>query len=80
MGLKYVESYTNFVLIDMRQDASRVAKALLAKGVIVRDMSFWGLKQFIRVTIGTETENKRFLNALTQILSFGQNLPRRTVL
>ena len=80
LGLKYVESYTNFVLIDMRQDASGIAKALLGKGVIVRDMSFWGLKQFIRVTIGTETENKRFLNALTQILSFGQNLPRRTVL
>ncbi len=68
LGLKGVESYTNFVLIDTRQDASRVAKALLAKGVIVRDMSFWGLKQFIRVTIGTEAENKRFLNALRESL------------
>jgi len=80
LGLKYVESYTNFVLIDMRQDASGIAKALLGKGVIVRDMSFWGLKQFIRVTIGTGAENKRFLNALTRILSKGQNLPRRAVL
>lgn len=77
LELKCVESYTNFVLIDMRRDASRVAGALLAKGVIVRDMSVWGLKEFIRVTIGTEAENKRFLNALTQILPFGQNLPRR---
>lgn len=68
LGLKCVESYTNFVLIDMRQDASRVAKALLAKGVIVRDMNFWGLKEFIRVTIGTEAENKRFLNALRMVL------------
>ena len=74
LELKYVESYTNFVLIDMRQprrrrgqDASGTAKALLGEGVIVRDMSVWGLKEFIRVTIGTEAENKRFLNALTRI-------------
>ena len=49
------------------QDASGIAKALLGEGVIVRDMSVWGLKEFIRVTIGTEAENKRFLNALTRI-------------
>lgn len=68
LGLKYVESYTNFVLIDMRQDASGIAKALQGAGVIVRDMSVWGLKHFIRVTIGTEAENKRFLNALRKVL------------
>ena len=68
LGLKCVESYTNFVLIDMRRDASRAAKMLLARGVIVRDMSFWGLNHFIRVTIGTEEENKRFLSALKATL------------
>lgn len=68
IGLKCVESCTNFVLIDMRQDASRIARALLGKGVIVRDMRFWGLDHFIRVTIGTEAENKRFLTALKEIL------------
>ncbi len=67
-GLEYIESHTNFILIDTRQDAARLAKALLAKGVIVRDMSFWGLKHFIRVTIGTEAENKRFLNVIGKIL------------
>ena len=68
LGLKYVESCTNFVLIDMRQDATGIAKALLGEGVIVRDMSVWGLKHFIRVTIGTEAENKRFLAALRKVL------------
>ena len=68
LGLKYVESCTNFVLMDTRQDAARLAQALLGKGVIVRDMSPWGLKRFIRVTIGTEAENKRFLRTLKEIL------------
>lgn|SRR3989338_336674 len=67
LGLKYVESYTNFVLIDMQTDASRVARRLLKKGVIVRDMRPWGLKNYIRVTIGTEPENRKFLKALKEI-------------
>lgn len=68
LGLKCVESYTNFVLIDMRQEASRISRALLSKGIIVRDMGVWGLSNFIRVTIGTEAENKRFLTALKAVL------------
>ncbi|MBI5150165.1 MAG: histidinol-phosphate transaminase [Candidatus Omnitrophica bacterium] len=68
LGVKYIESCTNFVLMDMRQDASRIVRALLAKGVIVRDMRAWGLERFIRVTIGTAVENERFLNALKEIL------------
>lgn len=68
LGLKYVASCTNFVLIDMRRDASPLARALLAKGVIVRDMRPWGLSHFIRVTIGTEAESRRFLKALRESL------------
>ncbi len=68
LGLKYVASCTNFVLIDMGRPAGLVVRALLAKGVIVRDMSPWGLGRFIRVTIGTPLENKRFLNSLKGIL------------
>ena len=69
LGVKYVESCTNFVLMDMRRDASGIVRALLARGVIVRDMRAWGLECFIRVTIGTAAENERFLNVLKEILS-----------
>lgn len=68
MDLDYVTSYTNFVLIKVSDKASRVAKKLLKKGVIVRDMSFWGLNNYIRVTIGTGAENKRFIKTLKEIL------------
>ncbi|MBI5415555.1 MAG: histidinol-phosphate transaminase [Candidatus Omnitrophica bacterium] len=68
LGIKYIESCTNFVLMDMRRDASRIVRTLLSRGVIVRDMRGWGLDRFIRVTIGTAAENERFLNALKAAL------------
>ena len=68
MKAKYLESATNFILIDVQKDGSQVSKALLKKGVIVRDMAFWGLKNFIRVTIGKTEENRKFIKALKEVL------------
>ena len=68
MGLKYVESATNFILVDVKKDCRQVFDMLLKKGVIVRDMKGWGMETFIRVTVGTRTENKKFIKALTEVL------------
>jgi histidinol-phosphate aminotransferase len=67
LGLEFIQSYTNFILIKVG-DAAGAAKKLLNKGVIVRDMSHWGLKKYIRVTIGTEPENRRFIQVLKDIV------------
>lgn len=67
-GLPFVPSATNFILIDVKQNGSNVAGRLLRKGVIVRDMGCWGLTKYIRVTIGTASENKRFIKTLKAIL------------
>jgi len=66
-GLDYVESATNFMLIDVKSDCKAVFNALLRKGVIVRDMKAWGMDNFIRVTVGTRAENKKFIKALKDI-------------
>jgi histidinol-phosphate aminotransferase len=68
MDLDFVQSYTNFILVKVDQKAAQVTQQLLKKGVIVRDMSFWGLNNYIRVTIGTGVENKRFIKTLKEIL------------
>jgi len=65
--LDYVESFTNFILVKTN-NAAKVSRKLLRKGVIVRDMSVWGLNDYIRVTIGTERENKHFIKILKEIL------------
>jgi histidinol-phosphate aminotransferase len=68
MGIYFVPSATNFILVNLKQNGSLIARKLLRKGVIVRDMSGWGLNNFIRVTVGTMKENKKFINALRRIL------------
>ena len=68
LGIDYVRSATNFILLDTRRDCKEVFNALLRKGVIVRDMKAWGMDTYIRVTLGTRPENKKFLEALKGII------------
>ena len=69
MGLAFVPSVTNFILIDLQDRSARIVEELLKRGVIVRDMKFWGMPTFIRVTIGAEKENRKFIKALAELLS-----------
>ena len=68
LNLGFVESCTNFILVKTKGNTVDVSKKLLKKGIIVRNMSAWGLKHFIRVTIGTAQENKRLVATLKEIL------------
>ena len=64
-------SDANFILFRAgSQDGSAVWKGLLDHSVLVRDVSDWpGLEGCLRVTIGTASENDRFLSALADVLS-----------
>lgn len=68
LGIAYVPSITNFILIDVGRDGVEVFRAMLKYGVIVRDMKQYGLDNFIRVTIGTRKENERFIKVLRKVL------------
>ncbi len=68
LGLAYVPSVANFILVDVERNGVDVFKALLKFGVIVRDMQQYGFKNFIRVTIGTRNENERFIRVLRKVL------------
>jgi histidinol-phosphate aminotransferase len=67
LGLEYVPSYGNFVLVRVG-DAAGVNLALLKQGVIVRPVAGDGLPEWLRVSIGLPEENQRFIAALSQIL------------
>lgn len=67
-GLEYVKSATNFIIVDVRKDCKKVFGELLKEGVIIRDMKAWGFDTFIRVTIGTREENRKFLDALRKVI------------
>jgi len=70
LGLAFVPSVANFILIDVDRDGVGMFKELLRYGIIVRDMKQYGLKNYIRVTIGTKRENEKFIRYLRKVLYF----------
>jgi histidinol-phosphate aminotransferase len=69
-GVTAYPSGANFVLFRVHGDAGAVWKAMLARGVLVRDFSRWQrVEDCLRVTIGTVAENDAFLAALREALT-----------
>ncbi|HEX6735587.1 MAG TPA: histidinol-phosphate transaminase [Azonexus sp.] len=66
-GLEYIKPHGNFVTFRVG-DGAAVNQKLLRQGVIVRPIGGYGLPEWLRVTIGTEAENARFLEALAKAL------------
>jgi histidinol-phosphate aminotransferase len=67
MGVSYFPSQANFFLIRVGE-ADDVYERLLREGVIVRSMTSYGFPDYIRLTVGLESENRRFLKALENLL------------
>lgn len=68
LGLAHIPSHGNFVTIEVAE-AAAVNQRLLAQGVIVRPLVGYGMPRHLRVTIGQEAENQRFLDALEKALA-----------
>lgn len=68
MGLRYLSSQANFVLIDVGTDGDKLSKVLLNRGIIVRSMAAYQLPHWIRVSIGRRSQNVLFLRALKACL------------
>ncbi len=75
MGLEYIPSVANFVLVKVG-DGDEVFQALLRKGVIVRAMRSYKLPEWLRISIGTMEQNRRFIDELRQLDAAGQVVHR----
>ena len=64
MGLPYIQTEGNFIMLHVEPSGAEITDALLKQGVIVRPMAGYGYPNTIRVTIGTQQENERFIEAL----------------
>lgn len=69
MGLEFIPSKGNFICVDFEQPADDNYQSLLKAGVIVRPVANYGMPNHLRISIGTESENSRFINELARILS-----------
>jgi histidinol-phosphate aminotransferase len=67
-GIEYIPSVANFLCFAVPGDAAHVYNGLLREGVIVRPLGVYGLPGHLRVTVGLEDENARFLHALDKVI------------
>ena len=67
LGLEFVPSAANFLLVKVGQ-GGRVFEDMQKLGVIVRPMGGYQLPEWVRITVGTPTENERCVRALEQAL------------
>lgn len=68
-GLHYFPSQTNFVLFEVKADSHVVFEEMMKRGFIIRSGAALGIQGYIRVTIGTEAQNAKFLSLLEDVLT-----------
>jgi histidinol-phosphate aminotransferase len=68
LGVPYVQTQANFLMIEVGESAGEVFENLLKQGVIVRPLASYGYPTYIRVNIGKHEENIRFLEALERVI------------
>lgn len=68
MGLEPVPSQTNFVAVYVGDDLA-ITEALMDRGFTVTPLSGWGVPGHIRVSVGTDEQNRRFCETLRAVLS-----------
>ncbi|MFT4112073.1 histidinol-phosphate transaminase [Silvibacterium sp.] len=67
LALPYLRSAGNFVLVHVG-DGERISEELLKRAVIVRPVSSYGLKAWVRISVGLPEQNERLLEALSSSL------------
>ena len=67
LGLRFVPSHGNFILLEIG-DAAGAFESLLRAGIIVRPVAGYGFPEHVRVTVGTPEENTAFAQALAALL------------
>ena len=68
LGLDILPSYANFICVDLKSPSWPTYQQLMLNGIFVRPLCDYGLYNFLRVSIGTDKQNKSFLNVLEKIL------------
>ena len=75
LGIEYISSYGNFLSFRVPGDVKAVNQSLLKQGVIVRPIGIYEMPQHLRVTVGLESENRKFLRSLEVALGISPEIP-----
>lgn len=69
MGLRCLDSHTNFLFVDLGKDSEEVFHMLLSRGIVIRPGKVWKTPTWCRITVGQPEENLELVNALSEILA-----------
>jgi histidinol-phosphate aminotransferase len=67
LGLEFIPSYGNFISFKIGNGV-KMYRRMLELGVIVRPVASYNMPDYLRVSIGLESENEKFLSVLKQVL------------
>src|SRR5208337_4343081 len=72
LGLPLAPSEANFVMIDMASEgeAMRVFEELLSQGVVVRPLKAFGLPNCLRISTGTDEDNRFCIDSFRKSSAF----------
>jgi histidinol-phosphate aminotransferase len=70
MGLQFVPSYGNFVMVEVN-DGSAVFKQLLHRKIIVRPLKGYQLDAWVRISVGRMEQNRQCVSAMKEVLARG---------
>jgi histidinol-phosphate aminotransferase len=68
LGLQFVPSFGNFLMVNVG-DGPRIFREMLARKIIVRPLTGYGLNEWLRISIGTMEQNQQCISALNEILT-----------
>ncbi|OGR10377.1 MAG: histidinol-phosphate transaminase [Desulfobacterales bacterium RIFOXYA12_FULL_46_15] len=68
LGLRCLPTQSNFLMVDLKTDATKVFEEMLKLGVIVRSMKSYGFNTFLRITAGTKEENIILIDTLKKVI------------
>jgi histidinol-phosphate aminotransferase len=71
LGLSSFSSQANFIMVHLNCEGDKMYDFLLKNGIIVRSGSLLGFPNSIRITIGTNTDNKQLLSVFRKALELG---------
>lgn len=68
MGLDFVESMGNFIMVNIGVDSIPVFEELQSRGIIVRPLTPYGIKTWLRISIGLPEQNELLIHEMKEIL------------
>lgn len=69
MNLTYLPTMGNFISVNVKQDGVALYNKMLHQGVIVRPVANYAMPEYLRITIGTQQQNERFIETLKQSIT-----------